>query len=119
MRHIEDDNQAMVMQWARMARFGEDRVADYLHHSPNGGKRNLREAVRLKAQGLMSGYPDLHLFVARRGYHGLFIEMKSPKGRLSENQKIVIARLVEQGHRVTVCNSFESAKDEIIWYLGL
>ena len=119
MKHIEDQTQAMVMQWARLSAFNGGKVSDYLHHSPNGGKRNLREAVRLKAQGVLAGMPDLFLFVARHGFNSLFIEMKSPKGRLSENQKIVIARLVEQGHRVTVCNSFESAKDEIIWYLGL
>ena len=119
MKHIEDQTQAMVMQWARLSAFNGGKVSGYLHHSPNGGKRNLREAVRLKAQGVLAGMPDLFLFVARHGFNSLFIEMKSPKGRLSENQKIVIARLVEQGHRVTVCNSFESAKDEIIWYLGL
>mgnify|MGYP006344922537 FL=1 len=117
MRHIEDDNQAMVMQWARMARFGEDRVSDYLHHSPNGGKRDVREAARLKNQGVMAGFPDLFLFVSRKGFHGLFIEMKSRQGRVSSNQTAVMQRLTEQGFKCVVCNSFEAAKQEITEYL--
>jgi len=119
MKHIEDQIQAMVMQWARMASFNGGKVSDYLHHSPNGGKRNLREAVRLKSQGVMSGYPDLHLFVARHGFHGMFIEMKSPTGTTSANQKEVMKRLSEQGYKCVVCKSFESAQQEIKEYLEI
>lgn len=119
MKHIEDQAQATLMQWSRMAAFNGGKVSDYLHHSPNGGKRDLREAVRLKAQGVMSGYPDLHLFVARHGFHGLFIEMKSPTGTTSANQKEVMKRLSEQGYKCVVCKSFESAQKEIKEYLEI
>jgi hypothetical protein len=119
MKHIEDQTQAMVMQWARLAAFNGGKVSDYLHHSPNGGKRNLREAVRLKAQGVLAGMPDLFLFVARHGYFGLFIEMKSPTGTTSTNQKEVMRRLSEQGYKCVVCKSFESAQKEIKEYLGI
>ncbi|MDE7389628.1 MAG: VRR-NUC domain-containing protein, partial [Lachnospiraceae bacterium] len=58
-----------------------------LHHIPNGGKRDPIEAKHLKEQGVKSGVPDLHLPVARGGYHGLYIEMKTETGRASQNQK--------------------------------
>jgi hypothetical protein len=43
---------------------------------PNGGARSLRTASRLKAEGVVPGIPDLCLPVARRGFHGLWIELK-------------------------------------------
>ena len=119
MKHIEDKTQALVMNWARLMKFSDGKVSDYIHHSPNGGKRDIREAARLKNQGVMSGFPDLFLFVSRNQFHGLFIEMKSPQGRVSSNQKEVMQRLEEQGYKCVVCNSFESAVNEITVYLCL
>ena len=53
-------------------------------HIPNGGYRNAREAANLKRQGVKAGVPDLCIPVAKGGYHGLYIEMKTKKGKLSE-----------------------------------
>jgi VRR-NUC domain len=117
MKHEEDDAQAMVMHWARLQRFADGFIADYMHHSPNGGKRNMREAVRLKNQGVMAGFPDLFLFVARSVYGGLFIEMKSNNGKVSSNQAAVMQRLAEQGYKCVVCKGFEAARTEITNYL--
>ena len=41
-----------------------------LYHIPNGGKRDAQTAISLKRQGVKAGVPDLHLPVARGGYHG-------------------------------------------------
>lgn len=55
---------------------------------PNGGKRNLIEATRLKQSGVVPGIPDL-IFCT----HGktFFFELKNEKGKLSDDQKIIIA----------------------------
>ena len=119
MKHIEDDNQLALMQWARSKRFNGARLSDYLHHSPNGGLRSITTAARLKQQGTMAGFPDLFLFVARGGYHGLMIEMKSPKGRLSPAQTQVLPRIEGEGYRVEVCYSVQDAIDAISDYLEL
>ncbi|MGL6021810.1 MAG: VRR-NUC domain-containing protein [Chitinophagaceae bacterium] len=52
---------------------------------PNGGSRNVREAVNLKHSGVMAGEPDLLL----RLPNGITInmEIKTDKGRLSDYQK--------------------------------
>jgi len=54
---------------------------------PNGGYRKLKTAIRMKRTGTKAGIPDIFLPVGRRGYHGLFIEMKSEKGVVQKTQK--------------------------------
>ena len=52
-----------------------------LTHPANEGTADPKRGARLKAMGVQAGVPDLLLFVARNGYHGLAIEMKSRKGK--------------------------------------
>lgn len=116
MRHLEDSAQAEVVRWARMRQATAPELA-LLYHTPNGGKRGKFEACRLKAQGVKAGVPDLHLPVARAGYHGLWVEMKTAAGRLSEAQRTIIAMLRAEGHRVEVCRSAADAVEALEDYL--
>lgn len=78
---------------------------------PNGGSRNLLEAVKLKRTGVSAGVPDLCVPMARSGYHGLFLELKRLKGgKISENQQYWIDVLRAQGYKCEVCPGFEAAK---------
>lgn len=88
-----------------------------LFHIPNGGKRSKAEAARFKAEGVVSGVPDLCLPVARTGWHGLFVEMKAPKGVLSDAQKEWGESLLAEGYAVRVCRSSSDAIETIISYL--
>lgn len=89
-------------------------------HFANGGYRHPKEAVYFKRLGVLSGMPDLGIFVPKGPYHGLFIEMKPPldekgrkQGSLSLKQKYVGERLKEQGYEVVVANGCDEA--EVIW----
>ena len=77
----EAQHQAAVFKWSQLPdvrqRYPELKL---LHHIPNGGRRDPVEAKHLKQQGVKSGVPDLCLPVARRDYHGLYIEMKTETG---------------------------------------
>ncbi len=86
---------------------------------PNGGKRHITTARRMRATGQKSGIPDLMMAVARGGFYGLFIEMKSKKGTVAATQKIWIERLRAQGYRVEVCYSAAEAVATIEDYLGV
>ena len=55
--------------------------------------------------------------MASAGYHALFIEMKTEKGKLSDTQKIVHAQLINAGYAVKVCRSFEEFTITIKKYL--
>ena len=114
MRHIEDSLQKSCVQWFSL-QYRE--CAQLLHHSPNGGKRNAIEAAKFKAMGVRAGFPDLGLYIARHGYHGLFIELKTSKGRQTDNQKFFQAMLEEQGYRYEVVRSIEDFKQLIEEYL--
>ncbi len=115
-KHEESDMQQAVIEWANICKYKE--ILDYLHHSPNGGARDEREGARFKREGVRKGYPDLELNVSRKGYHGLFIEMKTAKGRLSTAQKKWKKFLLEEGNSWHLCRSAEEAIEIIEWYLG-
>ena len=87
-------------------------------HCPNGGTRNIREAANLKAQGVKRGISDVIILEPRGCYHGLMIELKSAKGRLSESQKIFLKKCDANGYAVSVCYSFDSAKGVIDTYMS-
>lgn len=85
---------------------------------PNGGQRHKVAAMKLKAEGVKSGVPDVMLPVAKKKYHGLFIEMKFGKNKTSENQNIWIENLKQQKYKVEVCYSAEEAQNVIEKYLN-
>ena len=113
----EAQEQSMLFSWAAMAAGKWPELA-LLHAIPNGGSRNLLEAVHLKQQGVKAGIPDIHLPVARGGWHGLYIEMKRQKGgRVSVEQKRMLLALREQGYEAVVCYGCEDAIKVIKEYL--
>lgn len=70
---------------------------------PNGGLRNPKEAVRLKAEGVLAGVPDLVFAEPRGKYHGLYVEMKRRKGgSVSEDQRKLHGKLRARGYKVMV-----------------
>lgn len=116
MQHIEDNEQILLFDWAR-AQSGKYPELELLHHIPNGGKRDAREGARFKRMGVKAGVPDIAFPIPRGGYHGLYIEMKSPNGKVTDHQKQWLKRLSELGYAACVCFSFEEARDDILKYL--
>lgn len=104
-RMIRHDEDALQMQCVAWFRFQWPRLARLLHHSPNGGLRNIREAARFKQMGTQAGFPDLVLLVPSKGYHGLFIEMKTKTGRQSDAQKDYQKQVESEGYRYVVIRS--------------
>ncbi len=76
----EDQEQIVAATWLT-----KNNIPFY--HIPNGGKRNAMEGVKFKRMGVKAGVPDICIPLARKGYHGLYIELKRQKGGvLSESQ---------------------------------
>ena len=83
------------------------------------GQRYNPSAKARHKEGMKSGVPDVSLPVPRRGYHGMFVEMKYGRNYLSKEQTEWCAALVEQGYRVDVCYSAEDAFRALCDYLGV
>ena len=91
-----------------------------MHAIPNGGKRDIRTAAKLKAEGVKPGVPDIFLPVPRGGKHGLYIELKRRKGgTVSAAQEAWIRALTEQGYVCAVCHGATAARDEIEAYMAM
>lgn len=114
----ESQEQIEFIQWCKRntAKYPE---LDEIFAIPNGGKRHIVTASKLKLEGVKPGIPDLFLPVQKRGYAGLFIEMKKLDGTLSKTQKIRIPKLRTQGYAVIVCKGAERAKSLIKSYLDI
>lgn len=83
-------------------------LACLLHAIPNGaklpyrlnkkGQRYSPQATKLLAEGMRPGMPDLHLPVARGGWHSLYIECKVQPNGLSDEQIEMMDRLTNEGN---------------------
>lgn len=116
----ERQHQQAVMKWARQPSIRErwPELA-LLHHIKNETTGGAAEVAADKAMGVKKGVPDLCLPVARNGYYGLYIEMKTPSGKASAAQRWWVTRLTEQGYRAVVCHGYDAAVAELCWYLSL
>lgn len=118
MKSIEHTEQVLLMQWWALAHQQFGIPEQLLFAIPNGGERNIIVAARMKKEGVRAGVPDLFLAVPSGECHGLFIEMKKPKGgRVSDAQKGCIGLLNETGYKAVVCNGCDAAIKEIMGYL--
>lgn len=132
----EDAHQSALFCWAALeVAAGRNKQLALMFAIPNGGQRGdgtERGAAiagsRFKATGVKEGTPDLFLPISmwvlgQCAFHGLFIEMKKPKGRTragqvrSEQTQFHI-RLREQGYAVVSAYGWEAARDTIIAYLA-
>ena len=92
--------------------------AQWLFAVPNGGKRDIKSAARLKATGVKPGVPDLFLPIKRGLFSGLWIELKkNEKQKASKEQLIWIDMLRCQGYAALVCVGWIEAKQVIECYL--
>lgn len=113
----EHEEQANLIGWCRLNEYRLPGL-ELIFAIPNGGHRIKIIAKRMKAEGVKAGVLDLCLPVARRGFHGLFIEMKTAQGRPSKAQKWWMERLKAEGYHVEVCKGFDEGRKVLEWYLG-
>lgn len=114
MKHEEENLHIACVQWFS---WQYPKLHRLLHHSPNGGLRNIREAARFKRMGTQPGFPDLILLYPSGGHASLCIELKSDKGRQTDSQKEWQELVERHGSRYIVCRSFDEFRDHVNGYL--
>lgn len=115
MRHEEESLQMACVKWFDIQ---YRHIRDYLHHSPNGGRRNRIEAARFKAMGVRAGFPDLILMIPSGGHPFLAIEMKSQTGTVRETQKHFKEIFERVGALYVVVRTFDDFRATIEDYLS-
>lgn len=107
----EHEEQAFVINWAGLLERKYPPL-QVLHAIPNGaklpwrrvkGKRFSPEAMKLIAEGLKKGVPDLSLPYPNKGYHGLYMEAKFGKNKPTPEQEWWLDRLTEYGYLAVPC----------------
>ena len=126
----ESQHQMSLMRWAAMASATMPELK-WLYAIPNGGYRNPATAGRMKGEGVKAGVFDLALDCARQGFHGLKIEMKTPRaqgikgasktvpaGKPSPEQLAWHEHYTTEGYSAHFCYGWWEARDVLIDYLA-
>jgi len=109
----ERQERMAFMEWVKL----NPQIRDYLIAIPNEGKRNIITAMNLKRMGMTAGIPDYFLMIPNQTNHGLWIEFKAGKNKLTHAQEAFFATAKYQGYECTVVYSAKEAIDEIKRYL--
>lgn len=113
----EHQEQAALFQWAALM---EPRIPALrlLFAIPNGGDRHPAVAAKLKAEGVKAGVWDIFLPVAKRGYIGLWLEMKVNGNTLMPAQADWGMAMLDQNYTCKICHDWTTAARHIVIYLG-
>ncbi|MEY2854628.1 MAG: hypothetical protein RL030_1760 [Pseudomonadota bacterium] len=124
----EDSHQIALFDWAAIAEKQWPELR-WLFHSPNGGKRDGREAVKLKRMGVKPGVADVFLPAPRAHAAGLWTEIKvpaglllpgkprTPAGKVTKSQQEFGNAMLSAGYQWFVAYGWEQARDIIVHYL--
>jgi len=118
-KNLESSMQIACVKWFR---YQLPEFSGLLFSIPNGGKRNVVTASILKAEGAMSGVPDLFLSLPKLDSdmvwtHGLYLELKTDKGKQSDSQKDFMLRVRVHGYRYEVIRSIDEFRAIVNDYL--
>lgn len=80
-------------------------------------RANKIERIRMSAEGVKAGVPDLCLPVARGRYFGLYMETKVNGAKPRVEQEKWLDALREQGYCARVCQGYDELVACVEWYL--
>jgi hypothetical protein len=95
-----------------------DKRYEWVFHPRNEQARDARQGARYKQAGVTAGVSDIIVPYPCGGFHGLMVELKTDKGRLSEEQKDFLHEMSERGYKTAVCRSVGEVQIELIQYFG-
>lgn len=84
---------------------------------PNGGPRNIFAATKLKAEGVTKGVCDVICLIPSEPYHGLVIEFKHGKNKLTKEQVDFSQRIQSEGYKFLLMYDWKEAFDATINYI--
>lgn len=94
-------------------------IASATIHIANERKTTHQYGSTLKRMGVKKGVADLFWPKAQKNFHGLWIEVKTDKGRLSIEQARFIDETSKDGYFACVCFGAQDVVDTVCSYFGV
>lgn len=117
----EYEEQCTVVSWFRTQ---YPKFRRRLQASGNGAflagdkKQRIIQAAKLKRAGQVAGQSDLFLSIPRKGFGGLYIEMKALDGRATKEQLEFLDDMTDAGYMAVMCKGANAAIDTIRSYMS-
>ena len=108
MKHEESNIQIVCVNWFRLM-YPNLIMYTSLNGVKLSGTKIQRKIKwnRLVQEGAKAGVADLFLMHASNGFHGLYIEMKAPKGRHRPEQKAFEHSALLEGYEYKIARSLD------------
>jgi hypothetical protein len=108
MKQTEHQIQSSFFEWLRY-KYPQFIDTMSIFAIPNGGKRHVVTAIKLKKEGVQSGVWDVFCAIPHAGKHGLFLEFKAGKNKLTDNQNIFMNNRLMSGYACEIVYSLDEA----------
>ena len=90
-----------------------------LHHFANERKCSVQQGRLLKRMGVKRGVYDFFIAIPMNGKAGLWIELKTEKGKPSKEQIAFGQRKIKKGYAAFIVYGYDNAIAVITNYLGI
>ena len=107
--------QMQLFDWIR----SRPDIEPYAFHIGNERKCTPQQGSILKRSGVKAGVWDNFIAIPRNNYHGLFVELKAGKNKLSDKQITFGDAVGMQMYKCVVAWSYEDARRAIEDYLAI
>lgn len=74
-------------------------------------------ALRMKREGVVAGVPDLFLSLPRGGWHGMYIEIKFGKNKLTQRQEDFFAAASKHNYKCVAVYTLDEFTREVTNYI--
>lgn len=115
-KSLEHDFQVSIFDYVNKAL---PALRPYMFAIPNGGARHPIVARRLKAEGVTKGVYDIFISLPNLISHGLYIECKAGKNKLTDEQIAFRDRMKDIGYWCEECRTLEDFEVILQHYFGL
>ena len=112
----EHQTQVAFVQWCA-AKKNKYPMLEFSYAIPNASKRTPAMASWMKAEGMRKGVLDWCLPFPCAGFHGMYIEFKHGKNKLTAEQDEFMNYVRRIGYYVAVCYTVDEAIAAVELYL--
>ena len=113
--NTESNEQIAAMDWLRAQ---HPNIAAHTLHIGNERKSTYYMGYIMKRMGVLKGASDIFMAWPNCGYHGLFIEVKSARGKPTSYQLEFIERMRKVGYKAEVCYGAEQVINTMREYIS-